>query len=221
MEPHNVPLGEGTCFPPPPSLLSSPSRKRRSVSDQLFHFHGEDSFNLPRPGSGGSLDSHPEVKEYLTTGDEDEEIPRVDGKGDDQPVGYTSVLFRPHEFPNTAFGIVMGLAANAIMWKSLGESGWANGMVWTFWGLGASCHLLFASIYIAKIVWHFDFVLLEFAHPVRCNVSSFLVPAPAAQPTLEQATNQLSYGVFVAASISICLPLSSFKARTWPTSCSR
>mmetsp|Transcript_2190 Transcript_2190/g.3164 ORF Transcript_2190/g.3164 Transcript_2190/m.3164 type:complete len:393 (+) Transcript_2190:106-1284(+) len=78
--------------------------------------------------------------------------------------------------PNTAFGIRMGLAGNAVLWKSagrvdflkshLGSVELANGILWHIALVVAVMTLL---AYLYKMVYHFRVVVMEYRHPVRVH----------------------------------------------------
>ncbi|CAB9509673.1 S-type anion channel [Seminavis robusta] len=78
--------------------------------------------------------------------------------------------------PNTAFGISMGLAGNAILWKSVGKSAIFNaanantealhGILWLLALLVAAWVF---TCYCYKCYYHYELVVREWQHPVRVH----------------------------------------------------
>lgn len=77
--------------------------------------------------------------------------------------------------PNTAFGIAMGLAGNAIMWRSAGISPFiadridaetANNV---FWSAGVIAGAMVAVAYVYKAFSTFELVKQEYRHPSRVH----------------------------------------------------
>jgi tellurite resistance protein TehA-like permease len=70
---------------------------------------------------------------------------------------YSPVLLR---MPNTAFGISLGLAGNAIMWKVAGGARFLTALIDT---------TIILLTYLYKLIFHFPLVEREYKHPVRAH----------------------------------------------------
>lgn len=78
--------------------------------------------------------------------------------------------------PNTAFGIPMGLAGNAVLWKSAGRVAFLKGHLDSvelansiLWHIALVVAIMTLLAYLYKMVFHFRIVLMEYRHPVRVH----------------------------------------------------
>jgi tellurite resistance protein len=77
--------------------------------------------------------------------------------------------------PNTAFGISMGLAGNAIMWKAAGDADFVTDLMnpasanMVLWFASFIVAVMTVFTYLYKIIFNFEMVVMEFKHPVRIH----------------------------------------------------
>eukprot|EP00658_Telonema_sp_P-2_P059379 TRINITY_DN4824_c0_g1_i1.p1 TRINITY_DN4824_c0_g1~~TRINITY_DN4824_c0_g1_i1.p1 ORF type:complete len:329 (-),score=87.50 TRINITY_DN4824_c0_g1_i1:53-1039(-) len=87
----------------------------------------------------------------------------------------------PKRFPNTGFGVALGLLGNSILWKRLAAPGFTHWLGtsgnWVFWCGGVTALVLATMVYAWKVVMHFEMVRREWNHPIRCYF--FITPVIA------------------------------------------
>lgn len=81
---------------------------------------------------------------------------------------------RLRRFPNTSFGVAMGLAGNAVLWKTMHAVSFTHeaapeAVVWFFFLSGSAVLGIFFTIYLAKSLVHPDMVLKEWEDGIRSN----------------------------------------------------
>lgn len=85
------------------------------------------------------------------------------------------ILLPLRRFPNAAFGIVLGLGGQSMMWKTvlsfvLGpHQAIARGLNYLFWAACLVVYLSFLCLYTLKLRRHFDICKAEWEDPVRSN----------------------------------------------------
>ena len=127
-------------------------------------------------------------------------------------------------FPNTAIGIALGLAGNSILWEHLSAAQFARDALgegplnasWFFWCAGLVVFTVVTILYACKALCHFDVVLAECRHPVRCHffngphiamlMLSLGTPAAARNETLLRV-------VWVVAAVLQCVLVQTFYTR--------
>lgn len=76
-------------------------------------------------------------------------------------------------FPNTAFGIPLGLGGQAIMWKVMQQTpftSWVRSAGnWVFWVAGCTTLVLISGVYFTKFVHYPSLAFFEWMHPVRAH----------------------------------------------------
>ena len=104
-----------------------------------------------------------------------------------QPTGDSPRLPWLMRFPNTAFGISLGLAGSSPMWNAIANTpftrsvlgdfaSWVN---WVVWVLACVVHVLIIAVYTAKVGCHPSVVRREWNDGVRGAMStSYLGPSP-------------------------------------------
>eukprot|EP00252_Welwitschia_mirabilis_P010547 TRINITY_DN2384_c0_g1_i3.p1 TRINITY_DN2384_c0_g1~~TRINITY_DN2384_c0_g1_i3.p1 ORF type:complete len:475 (+),score=62.95 TRINITY_DN2384_c0_g1_i3:177-1601(+) len=121
-------------------------------------------------------------------------------------------------FPNACFGMCMGLASQASLWKALSNSPALeflhvppaiNLALWTF---AVFVLLLVSATYILKTVFHREAVRREFSHPVRVNF--FFAPlvasmnlAIAVPPSIAETLPPWIWWVFMAPLVALELKI--------------
>lgn len=85
---------------------------------------------------------------------------------------FTPLLLR---MPNTAFGVPMGLAGNAIMWKAAGEVDFVTNLIDTelpntiLWFAAFILGILITFCFLYKIIFSFRLVAMEYKDPTRIH----------------------------------------------------
>ena len=116
-------------------------------------------------------------------------------------------------FPNTAFGIALGLGGHSNLWKVLSNtpftSGVGSGMNFFFWTTGIVVWGLVAFIFAAKAYRFPRIVLAEWQHPVRShffNIIHIAVLALAMGTPFSVWNNDVLIAVwFICAAVQACL----------------
>ena len=75
-------------------------------------------------------------------------------------------------FPNTAFGLVLGVAGSSIMWRTIGAVPFTRKVLgtvgnWVVWLAGAAALGIILSVYLTKVVLYPRAVLKEWRHETR------------------------------------------------------
>lgn len=123
------------------------------------------------------------------------------------------VVFR---VPNTAFGISMGVAGQAIMWKSASDAApfidniHANVANYIFWVAGLVVAILLAIGYTYKLITRFDFVRAEYLDPARshfmnCPHVTMILLAIGVPPSIQTSSTSLRVIWWIGFVVQICL----------------